>query len=280
MKKSILLITILAFFSCQKEEYAFDEGKSQIVVEGWIDEGDVARVILSRSSPLSEMIDSSNFLKYAIRSAMLIVSDDTGSDTLRLTSAAQHIPPFLYVGEKIIGKAGGKYHLSIKHLGQTITAETVIPPSVPINKVRYTRQNPADTIGNLTVEFTHPAGQQNYYQIATLLDGFDKTFIPCLYGNYNSRNFVSPEVSIQVTRGITIFPVTNFDACFKDGDHIHVRLRTMSKEGFDFWNVWQYELVNAQNAIFPANRSLKGNINGGVGIWCGYGQHTVRITAR
>ena len=273
-------VILLMFSSCEHKEYIIEAGESKIVVEGWIDEGDVARVVLMRSVPITEPVDSSNFLKYAIRSATIIVSDGVDSDTLRTTSASKYLPPFLYVGEKIIGRTGGKYSLTVKYLSQTLTAETVIPESVPIANARYARRNPTDTIGNLIVEFTNPTGQQNYYQIATLLEGHDAIFVPCLYGNLNSRNFVSPDVSIQVTRGITIFPKTNIEAYFNDGDRIQVRLRTMPKEGFDFWNIWQNEIINAQNAIFPANTNLKSNVNGGFGVWCGYGQSTVRITAR
>ena len=275
-----LIISLLAYPSCKRGDYIITEGESKIVVEGWIDEGDVARVLITRSIPMTEPIDSTSLIRYAIRSATVIVSDSVISDTLRLTSASRYLPPFLYVGEKIIGKANEKYTLTVKYLSQTLTAESVIPSSVPIKDVRYVRHNPTDTIGNIVVEFTHPADQQHYYQIATRLEGHDAIFVPCLYGNLNSRNFVSPDVSIQVTRGITIFPSTNFESHFNDGDIIFVRLRTMPKEGFDFWNCWQNEIINAQNAIFPSNSSLKSNIKGGIGIWCGYGQNTVGIVAR
>ena len=280
MRGILTLICLSLFSSCEDIKYVITEGDSKLVVEGWIEEGDVARVLVTRSIPMTVPIDSLNLVRYVIRSAMVIVSDGTVCDTLRLMSARNYLPPFLYVGEKIIGKTGGEYALTVKYLSHTLTAETYIPPTVPITDARYERQNPADTIGNLVVEFTDPGDRQYYYQIATRLEGRDRIFVPCLYGNLNSRNFVSPDVSIQVTRGITVFPRTSFESHFNDGDRIAVRLRTMPKEGFDFWNSWQNVMVNAHNAIFPANSSLKGNITGGIGIWCGYGQSVVGIEAR
>ena len=275
-----LYAALLALFSCTHEEYTIETGKSQIVIEGWIEEGDVAKVLVTRSIPMTDVVDSVNFLKYAIRSATVIVSTETETDTLRLKSATQYLPPFLYVGEKITGREGEKYKLTVKYLDKTLTAESTIPPSVPLGNVQYVRAHPNDTTGNLVVEFVDPANQQNYYQIATLLEGYDEIFVPCLYGNLNDENFISREIKMNITRGITVFPKTNFEAHFNDGDHIHVRLRTMTREGFDFWNLWQNEIVNAQNVIFPANRSLQGNISGGIGIWCGYGQSTKNIIAR
>ena len=279
-KIAMLMLLILVFLSCERAEYIITEGESKVVVEGWIDEGDVARVLITRSIPVTEPVDSSSIIRYTIRSAMVIVSDGEINDTLRLKSEPHRLPPFLYVGEKIIGQTGGKYTLTVKYLNQTLTAESVIPPTVPLNAVRYVRENPTDTIGNLVVEFTHPVSQQHYYQIATRLEGYDAIFVPCLYGNLNSRNFTSPDVSMQLMRGITIFPKTSFESHFSDGDIIFVRLRTMPKEGFDFWNSWQNEIINTQNAIFPSNSSLKSNIKGGIGIWCGYGESTMVVVAR
>ena len=284
---SIMVIFVVLFASCGRDDRFLQYAETKIVVEGWIDEGDVARVLLSRSVPISELVDSSNFVQYAIRSALVIVSDGTIYDTLRLRSASQHLPPFLYIGEKIIGQTGGTYHLRVEYIDpanlfhtQILTAETTIPPSVPINYVEFVRQNSTDTIGSLKVEFTHPEDQHLFYQVATLVVGFDEIFMPSLYGNFNSQNFTSPDVQITLMRGVSIFPRVNFDLYFKEGDDILVRLRTMPQKSFDFWNFWQNELINTRNPIFPANTSLKSNINGGVGIWSGYGQSTVRIVAR
>ncbi|MCL2412674.1 MAG: DUF4249 domain-containing protein [Bacteroidales bacterium] len=275
------------FTSCEREGYFLEFGETKIVVEGWIDEGEVARVLLSRSVPITELVDSSNFVQYAIRAALVIVSDGTIYDTLRLRSASQHLPPFLYIGERIIGQTGRTYHLRIEYIDpanpfytQILTAETTIPPSVSIHNVEFVRQNPTDTTGSLRIDFTHPENQQIYYQIATMVLGFDEIFMPTLYGNISSQNFTSPNVQMTLMRGVSIFPRVNFDLYFKEGDDIVVRLRTMPRKSFEFWNLWQNEIINARNPIFPANTSLRSNINGGIGLWSGYGQSTVRITAR
>ena len=277
-----VVFCFFAFSSCERNFYEITQGESKIVVEGWIEEGDVARVLLSHSIPMTRNVDSSNFMRYAIRSATVYVSDGVNTEMLALRTI-RNPPRYLhgvwYVGNNIVGKTGGTYTLTVEYLSHTLTAETTIPPSVPITNVVYTRQNPTDTIGNLTVEFTNPADQQYFFQIATMLEGHDEVYVPSLYGNFDSESFASPDVSLQITRGITIFPQTNIHTHFNDGDVIRVRLRTMPKKGFDFWNIWQNEIINAQNAIFPANTSLKSNINGGIGIWCGYGQNTVRIRA-
>jgi len=59
-----------------------------------------------------------------------------------------------------------------------------------------------------------------------------------------------------------------------------MKFRTMPKHGYDFWNSWQNEVVNGQNPIFPATVSLQSNIQGGIGIWCGYGSYSYRINTK
>jgi hypothetical protein len=281
-----IIVICTALSSCEREGYDMEYGEMKLVVEGWIEEGEVARVLLLRSVPISELVDSTNILQYAIRSATVVVSDGTDSDTLRLRSASPYLPPFLYIGNKIIGKVGETYTLTVNCINpangerQTLTAETRISPSVPIQNAEYIRENPTDTIGSIVIEFIHPTDQEHYYQVATMIKGSDPIFMPCLYGIFSSRNLTSPNVRKKLLRGVSLFPRPNIDLHYKDGDTISVRLRTMHKEGFDFWNLWQNEIINAANPIFPANTSLKSNINGGIGIWCGYGQHTVSFVAR
>ena len=54
----------------------------------------------------------------------------------------------------------------------------------------------------------------------------------------------------------------------------------MNKAGFEFWNSWQNEIINGQSPIFPNTTSLKSNIDGGIGVWSGYGQQTILVRAK
>jgi hypothetical protein len=274
---SILFLLIFSF-SCSREDYVNSvDGESKIVVEGWIEQGDVPQVILSRSIPIDAKIDSTTIFDYFIRSAKVTVSDGTNEEVLSLRSDKDRIPPYVYQGSEIIGEVGKSYALKIEYLNKVIEATTSIPRVVPIKSAEYKKQNAADTTGFVYLEFDDPVLEKNYYQIETRLDKVEPIFIPALYGNLNDENFISSSVSLQVARGIYVFSKTKYKPYFKDGDLIFVKLRTMSKDGFDFWNSWQNEIVNGRSPIFPANTSLKSNIKGGIGIWEGYGQSTIWI---
>ena len=107
----------------------------------------------------------------------------------------------------------------------------------------------------------------------------DLIYIPAIYGNLNDANFVDPAISFQILRGKTFSfeDYSDYKTYFEDGDVISVKLRTTNKAGFDFWNDWQNEIINGQSPIFPNTTSLRSNIEGGVGLWEGYGQNTILV---
>lgn len=278
--KHLFVLSVVVFFvlatSCSREDYVNSiEGDSKIVVEGWIEQGDVPQVILSRSIPVNAVIDSTTILDYFIRSAKVTVSDGENVEVLRLKSDTNKVPPYVYFGSKIIGEVGKSYRLKVEYLDQVIEGKTSIPKVVVLEAAEYRKNAPKDTIGYLNIRFSDPSFEKNYYQIETKVDKTEPIFVPALYGNLNDDNFNSSMISLQVNRGIYVLSKEKYKPYFVDGDLIYVKLRTMSKSGFEFWNSWQNEIINGRSPIFPANTSLKSNIKGGLGIWEGYGQSTI-----
>lgn len=277
MKKHILFLFVLVLTSCSKDDFSEQNLESKIVVEGWIEEGDFANVLLSSSIPVTDVIDSTNVLNHVIRSAKITISDGQNSEVLRVKNDKNRIPPFVYFGSTLKGEAGKEYSIKIEYLNRVVEAVTSIPKSVPLKSAEYIKKNTIDTTGYIFVKFDDPPAEKNYYQIATKIDGEEPIFVPSFYGNLDDKNFESSSVSVQINRGVLLFPKTKFTPYFADGDVIYVKLRTQTKEALDFWNSWQNEIVNSKNPIYPSNTSLKSNIKGGIGIWAGYGQSTIIV---
>lgn len=264
--------------SCNNDNFSTEINlESKIVVEGWIEEGDVPQLLLSSSIPITEVIDSINVLDHAIRSAKVTVSDGQNVEVLRVKNDKDRLPPFVYYGSEIIGEAGKTYTLKIEYLNRIVSASTTIPKTVALKSAEYIKNDVADTTGYVFVKFDDLINEKNYYQIATRLAEHEPIFVPAFYGNLDDKNFDSPKISMQVNRGVLIFPKTKYKPYFTDGDLIFVKLRTMNKDVLDFWNSWQNEIVNSRNPIYPSNTSLKSNIKGGIGIWAGYGQNTILV---
>lgn len=278
MKKYLLFVFAIIITSCSNDNFSEQKSlESKIVVEGWIEEGDFAQVLLSSSIPVTEVIDSTNILNHAIRAAKITISDGQTSEVLRVKNDKNRVPPFVYFGSVLKGEAGKKYSLKIEYLKRIVEATTTIPKTIPLNSAEYVKKVETDTTGYVFVKFDDPVNEKNYYQIATKIDGEEPIFVPSFYGNLDDKNFTTSPISVQINRGVLLFPKTKFTPYFADGDLIHVKLRTQNKEALDFWNSWQNEIVNSRNPIYPANTSLKSNIKGGIGIWAGYGQSTIIV---
>lgn len=278
MRENILFLLVLIIVSCSKDDFSVQTNiESKIVVEGWIEEGDYAQVLLSSSIPVTGVIDSTTVLDHVIRSAKITVSDGVSSEVLRVKNDKNRVPPFVYFGSILKGEAGKEYSLKIEYLNYVITAVTTIPKSVELKSAEYVKNNATDTTGYVFVKFDDPQNEKNYYQLATKIEGEESIFVPAFYGNLDDKNFKDTSVSLQINRGVLLFPKTKFTPYFADGDLIYVKLRTQNKETLDFWNSWQNEIVNSKNPIYPSNKSLKSNIDGGIGVWAGYGQSTLLV---
>lgn len=279
MKIYILLFFVLIMTSCSKDDFVSEQKslESKIVVEGYIEDGDFANVLLSSSIPVTNVIDSTNVLSHAIRSAKITISNGQDSEILRVKSDKNRVPPFIYYGSIIRGEAGREYSIKIEYLNRIVEAVTTIPRSVQLKSAEYVKNNSADTTGYVFVKFDDLLDEKNYYQIATKIEGEEPVFVPSFYGNLDDKNFESSSVAVQINRGILLSPKVKYTPYFADGDLIHVKLRTQTKESLDFWNSWQNEILNSKNPIYPSNTSLKTNIKGGIGIWAGYGSSTLIV---
>ncbi|OWP74972.1 hypothetical protein BWK62_12235 [Flavobacterium oreochromis] len=269
---------IICFFliSCQEEKNVTN-APMKIVVEGSIEEKEPAFVVLSKSIPINVNLNLNTIDQYFIRAAKVTVSTDDKQEILRLKMMPGYYPPFVYVGEEILGQIGKKYHLKVEYKGQIITAETIIPKTVLIQTLDF--QKIDENKGKLVIGFTDDL-DKNYYQITTRIRGKDSLFVPTLYGNIDDNSLKGEKVSLNILKGIKFFPEKDTDTNFPIDKIIEVKLKNMNKETYEFWNSWQNDVLNGQNPLFPSVFNLKTNIKGGFGIWAGYGSDLKLIRAK
>lgn len=227
-------------------------------------------MILSKGLLTNTNFNQNDIDQYFVRAAKITVSDGVNSEILHLKMVNGFIPPFIYVGEHILGVEGKTYTLRVEFKGEVLTAQTTIPESVIIKELKLEKVD--DLKRKIKLQFTDP-DLKNYYQISTRIIGKDSLFIPALYGSIDDDNLISKNVEIDILKGIQFYPIKDTEINFPSGKIIEVKLRTLNKENFEFWNSWQNEVLNGQNPLFPATFNLKSNIIGGLGIWAGYGQN-------
>ena len=91
------MICSLITFSCNEEKsVAYVEYLPKIVVEGWIENGNTAQVMLSWSASFEQDMDTTSLLNHVIRSAKVSVSDGEQTEILTLGSDRNLLPPYVY----------------------------------------------------------------------------------------------------------------------------------------------------------------------------------------
>lgn len=275
MKKNLLpaIIVFLCFCSCRNDvDISNIPYEPKIVVEGSIENGSFATVLLSVSAPVTGVLDTVSLLNHVIRSAKVTVSNKDTFEYLYLRTNREKIPPYEYRGKVVKGEAGENYSLKIEYDGNVITAETYIPVPVELDDIWFRTISETDTVGYIGISFKNTSNE--FYRLATSPFSVKNVFTPCLYGNIDSRQYSQNEqVEFELNRGPTIYPENNFSTYFSETDTLRIKFSTQTQSAYEFWCSYQNELLNAQNPLFPAFSSLKSNISGGIGIWSGYGSN-------
>lgn len=290
--KYILLVLVagLMLASCEQEiTVDLPKPEPQVVVEGYIFEGDRPYVILSRNAGYFDPIDSASLVNSFIFDGVVIVSDGTNTDTLTLQPAPESAIGFAYVKSNptVIGQAGKTYNLTVLADGKTLTSTTSIIPPVPIDSSRWKLDGQEDSLGLVWVYFTDPGIDLRGYRILSRRVSanpernqaqfrtnfyFDNTLFK---GQQAPVGFGQAE---QFGDGLS----TDDDSLYSDngyyrvGDTVDVRICTVDKPYYDFLNTLGNS-IGSSGSPFASPNNVISNINGGLGGWGGHGVTQFRI---
>jgi len=267
---------VLIYCSCE-EPLNVPEHKSMIVVDGWIENDGFAHVLLTRTTPFFASIDSASYLDLVETFASVSVSNSKETEFLTLTSDKSLFPWHVYKTTSMKGEVGETYHLRVKFYDTILTATTIISESPAIDSVWFDPLSDDDTVGALKMLFTDNLNEDNYYRILAKTDK-DARFYPIMASAFNDKNFVKATNEWPILKG-KLTQVDNIeDLYFRKGENVTIKLCSIDRPAFDFWNNYQIETLNAANPFASTGITLSGNINGeGLGIWSGAGVDIYRI---
>ena len=275
MKNTLkILLLLFVFTSCQPDlNYEIRGYTQKIIVEGYISNGEFAKVYLSLNVPLWKEIDSVTVLENVIRTAKVSISD--GDRTEVLTSGfwdKSHYPPHIYKGFDIKGAAGRTYTLKVEYSGYTVESQTTIPYPIDSISFRTTALEGNDSLRILTTSFFIDPLRKNAFRAYTRKkkDGY-YIETPILY---------NAELSLSGINSFTISPKPtendssyNEGSYFAKGDTIDVKICAIDSTSTQFFKALTLfsTSTGVGNIYFTGEKdALKSNITSpGFGIWCG-----------
>jgi hypothetical protein len=278
----VILILFLAS-ACEKDiTVDLPNPEIKIVVEGYVETGKYAYVLVSKSSAYFAPFDSTSILNNGVKNAKVIISNGTISDTLIQVSSQYG---YLYLSANIIGEVGKNYSLKIiTEDGIEVTAQTKIYQPIPLDSTWFKVVENKDSLGFVWAHLTDPDTLGNIYRWFAKRIGKDNDFIAPLGSVFEDKFINGKSFDFGYNRGklpnsIAVDDNNDEQGFFKDGDTIVVKFCTVGRETFDFWRTAETQFSDNGNP-FAATTFIKSNINGGIGIFEGYSPSYDTVIAR
>ncbi|MBA3704743.1 MAG: DUF4249 domain-containing protein [Bacteroidetes bacterium] len=279
MKK--IIVSFIAFIAlltgCEEDiNLSIIGGDRKIVIEGSIENGEVATVIVTRNSPLSQTVD---FSKILVTDAQVFVSDGTVTEQLIFAVDSTASIPFIYEGNSIIGMPGKTYYLTVIADGQTFTATTTIPAPVALDSVWWIPQPPEDSLGFAWGHLSEPVGVGNAYRWLAKRATKDRRYIAPFGATFDDKYIDGKSFDFAYNRGddptvdpnITDSISKNEEGYFKNTDTIYVKFTTIDHNSAKFYTTFESALQSNGNP-FASPVTVLSNIKGGaLGVWAGFG---------
>lgn len=276
MKRIIRILASLTLFilmltGCDLEWDFTTDYQSQVVVEGSIESNGFARVYLSYSKALNSTWDSLSLSEIPLTTAKVTVSDGERTEILTGSIDRYRLPYYVYTGNTLRGTPGKTYTLCVTHRGNEITAETTIPEPIDVDSFSIRKSENSDTLYQVTAYFHDPEEETNYYKIFTRSYEKDSTFYNAFMGTFSDEVLSSPVAEASIYRAFRHTELNKYTPFFVPGEEIDIKFTQVTEDAFQYWSDYENEVTNNTNPFFPNTSNLPGNIQGGLGIWAGYG---------
>ena len=301
MKRVSVIVFLLCFLSCEKTiDLNINSQGSQLVIEGYIQQDYPAYVFLTQSQGYFEPIDSNTLTNISVDNAKVFVERDDGvihqltyidqslldsldlSDTLELPFQALYID--LSYQDDNFSQVGRNYKLLIEWNGDTITANTFIPPQWPIDSVWVERKDSSDYKCYIWARINDPDTIGNnasiYYKRDLGWKPMDPLFIPCAIAFrsdiiVNGENFEAFFARSGRADGEDGVFLPFYGDRVEDGqlinkDIVLLRISHINDPTYKFWRSVE-RMQDSGGNPFAEPMNLAGNINGALGVWGGYG---------
>ncbi len=261
--------TCIILSACIQEVEIDNVFHQQIVVDGRIDVYSGAEVQLTTNLQYTDSIYVEDLYNAIIRWAKVTVSSDDGQEEILTGARSQNYAcGFVYRSHKLDVREGGTYTLTVEYSGLTLTSTTTIPPKVEIDSLEYVPIN--DTLYTIKAHFKDPL-EKNAYLIECQTDSVTY-FRPSFLGIFDDSLFPDNKGVVTINRPLDFQNIGEYTQYFKVGEKVTVRFSNVGEFGYQYWSLYENEVLNTLNPIFPSRNNLPTNIVGdGRGIWCGYG---------
>lgn len=266
---------MLTLVACSDDDNA-SEGQ-QVVVEGWIEDGEFPIVKLSSTIPITDKYQSLDSLgRYILRWQRVTISDGSQTVTLSGKIDERYFPPYIYTTTDMRGQTGRTYRLTIHRTDMPdITAETTIPESVPVDSFSMESFNGNPTRRSIYAHTTIPPYPLTYYKMFTRQKDDSQDYLSSFLGVMRS-DMIPADGRISIQPGRTNFE-KNYIPYYNVGDTVFVRFARIDSVSYEYWRSFEDMLSLSRNSLFPITKNMPSTIPDALGYWQGFGSKYYRV---
>lgn len=277
----------LIFTQCQKEiEVELPDYKQKIVIEGSIENGQPAMVIVSRSVPYFSTIDLETLMNDVfIRDAEVTVTSSTGQ-TEQLTFMPNMDSPiyFAFTGSTLLGEPGKSYTLTVRYKDKEYIATTSMQEPIRLDSAWFAFLDETDTMPTSRIQLTDRASTHDYYMFRIKVHGkklHDRLWVTSMPVAFDDATFNGQTVNYEILRAnpSSLFMAEMSDEekedyyriTYRKGDTVYLKTSIIDYDAFQYWSAMTYELAVGQNP-FMSPAPIPCNISGKnvIGNWTAF----------
>lgn len=277
----------MIFTQCQKEiDVELPDYERKIVIEGSIECGEPAMVIVSRSVPYFSTIDIETLMNDVfIRDAEVTVTSSTGqSEQLTFMPNMESPIYFAFTGHSLLGEPGKSYTLTVRYNGAEYTSTTTMQEPIRLDSAWLAFLDANDTMPTSRIQLTDRASTHDYYMFRIKVHGkklHDRLWVTSLPVAFDDATFNGQTVNYEILRSnpSSLFMAEMTDEekeeyyriTYRKGDTVYLKTSILDYDAFQYWSAMSYELAVGQNP-FMSPAPIPCNISGEnvIGNWTAF----------
>lgn len=250
-------------------EIKVPETEDSYIIEGWIEQGGYAHVLVSHTLPYNSTVGLADFFDLLVSDAEVTVRSEAGAERLLLVQDTMYTVLPIYRGYQIRGETGKAYALEVK-IGDRIftAADTLMEPIGP-DSLWFSPESQNDSLGYIHIQIRDPLSPGNYYRVFAKRLGIDVDYNGLSGSLLDDHLFNGLAFNFPLIRS-GISTDTGDKHFFRRGQRVVVKTAVITPRYFEFLSKVSNEIGQTLSPLsfqVPAVTLMTGGALGGWGCY-------------